>query len=92
VKVGYGRLSWLLNSPQYHRLHHSAQPEHFDCNYAALLPIFDLISGAYRRPLAEDYPATGLDSGEHPGSLVQAVTWPLRDGAPLRRILAMRPG
>jgi len=79
VRVGYGWASWLLNSPQYHRLHHSASPEHFDCNYAALLPIFDLVSGAYHRPRADEYPATGLDTGEHPRSFVQAVIWPLRD-------------
>jgi sterol desaturase/sphingolipid hydroxylase (fatty acid hydroxylase superfamily) len=87
VRVGYGRASWLLNSPQYHRLHHSASPEHFDCNYAALLPIFDLISGAYRRPARGEYPATGLDTAEHPRSFVQAVIWPLRD----RRASQARP-
>jgi sterol desaturase/sphingolipid hydroxylase (fatty acid hydroxylase superfamily) len=79
VRVGYGRAAWLLNSPQYHRMHHSALAEHFDCNYAALLPIFDLVSGAYRRPRADEYPPTGLDTGEQPRSFVQAVIWPLRD-------------
>jgi sterol desaturase/sphingolipid hydroxylase (fatty acid hydroxylase superfamily) len=78
VRVGYGAAGWLLNSPQYHRLHHSASPEHFNCNYAALLPIFDLISGAYRRPTPGEYPATGLDDGARPHGLIQAVLWPLR--------------
>jgi sterol desaturase/sphingolipid hydroxylase (fatty acid hydroxylase superfamily) len=79
VKVGYGRLAWALNSPQYHRLHHSAAPEHFNRNYAALLPIFDVLSGAYRRPRPDEYPRTGLDTGDRPQSLVQALVWPLRD-------------
>jgi sterol desaturase/sphingolipid hydroxylase (fatty acid hydroxylase superfamily) len=79
VRVGYGPASWLLNSPQYHRLHHSASPEHFDCNYAALLPLFDVVSGAYRRPAPGEYPRTGLDTGAVPASFVQAVIWPLRD-------------
>jgi sterol desaturase/sphingolipid hydroxylase (fatty acid hydroxylase superfamily) len=82
VRVGYGRASWLLNSPQYHRLHHSASPDHFDCNYAALLSIFDLVSGAYRRPGPGEYPVTGLDTGEHPRSFFQALIWPLRDRRP----------
>jgi sterol desaturase/sphingolipid hydroxylase (fatty acid hydroxylase superfamily) len=60
-------------------MHHSALPEHFDCNYAALLPIYDVLGGAYRRPRAGEYPATGLDTGELPHSFVQAVIWPLRD-------------
>jgi sterol desaturase/sphingolipid hydroxylase (fatty acid hydroxylase superfamily) len=82
VRVGYGRAGWLLNSPQYHRMHHSASAEHFNCNYAALLPIFDLISGAYIQPGRDDYPATGLDTGAHPRSLFQAVVWPLRMARP----------
>lgn len=83
VRVGYGPASWLLNSPQYHRLHHSASPEHFDCNYAALLPVFDLLSGAYKRPCRDEYPRTGLDDGAAPRSFVQAVIWPLRDRRPV---------
>lgn len=38
--MGLGRFCWVLNSPQYHRLHHSPSPEHFNCNFAAQLPIF----------------------------------------------------
>jgi sterol desaturase/sphingolipid hydroxylase (fatty acid hydroxylase superfamily) len=77
VRVGFGAASWLWNSPQYHRLHHSSDPAHFNANYAALLPIFDVLSGAYRRPKPGEYPATGLgDEGmEGPFDL---VTWPLR--------------
>jgi sterol desaturase/sphingolipid hydroxylase (fatty acid hydroxylase superfamily) len=78
VKVGFGRGWWLWNSPQYHRIHHSASAEHFDRNFAALLPVFDLISGTYWRPHPGEYPQTGLDNGEEPRSLVEAVTWPLR--------------
>jgi sterol desaturase/sphingolipid hydroxylase (fatty acid hydroxylase superfamily) len=78
VRVGYGRAAWLWNSPQYHRMHHSADPAHFNSNYAALLPIFDVLSGAYKPPKPGEYPATGLDTGERPQSFLQAVTWPLR--------------
>ena len=82
VRLGFGKASWLWNSPQYHRIHHSASPEHFDVNFAALLPIFDLISGTYYRPKEAEYPATGLDTGEEPRNFVEVVTWPLhRRGA-----------
>ena len=82
VRVGYGRLAWLINSPQYHRMHHSAAPEHFDCNYAAILPIFDVLSGAYRQPRPDEYPATGLDTGERPRTLIQAILWPVANRRP----------
>ncbi len=74
VPLDFGKLSWLLNSPAYHRRHHSSEPEHFGSNYAALLPIWDVISGSYRRP--DGFPPTGLDVARP--SFVQALVWPLR--------------
>jgi len=45
--------------------------------YAALLPIFDRMSGAYLRPAAGIYPGTGLLNGRKPHSALDAVAWPL---------------
>jgi sterol desaturase/sphingolipid hydroxylase (fatty acid hydroxylase superfamily) len=33
LRIGFGRWSAWLNSPQFHRIHHSALPEHVDCNF-----------------------------------------------------------
>ena len=77
LRVGFGRLGWLLNSPQYHRLHHSRDPVHFNRNFAALFPIFDLVSGGYRKPERDEYPATGLDDARTPRTLWDALEWPL---------------
>ena len=76
LRVGFGPLAWLLNSPQFHRVHHSREPEDFNTNFAALLPIFDVMSGSYRRPRAGQFPATGLE--ETPEAATDLVTWPLR--------------
>jgi sterol desaturase/sphingolipid hydroxylase (fatty acid hydroxylase superfamily) len=78
VGLGFGRWSWLLNSPRYHRLHHSRLAEHEGCNYAALLPIFDVLAGTYRRPSAGEYPPTGLVETGGPSSILEALAWPLR--------------
>jgi sterol desaturase/sphingolipid hydroxylase (fatty acid hydroxylase superfamily) len=77
VRVGFGRLSFLLNSPGYHRLHHSRDPAHFNTNFAALLPIFDVIAGSYRPAAREPFPATGLedDAVSRP---VELMIWPAR--------------
>jgi sterol desaturase/sphingolipid hydroxylase (fatty acid hydroxylase superfamily) len=72
----FGRLSWLLNSPDYHRRHHSSLPEHFDSNFAALFPIFDVIAGSYHRPAGR--PQTGFDMRPH--GVADLVFWPLRQG------------
>ena len=78
VKSGFGRWSALINSPQYHRIHHSALPEHRNCNFAALFPVFDVLFETYRQPRENEYPPTGLDSGAQPSGLAEAILWPLR--------------
>jgi sterol desaturase/sphingolipid hydroxylase (fatty acid hydroxylase superfamily) len=82
LRLGVGRASWLINTPQYHRLHHSIEPEHNGVNYAAILPIFDVLTGAYRRPRAGEYPATGLP--ERSARPHELLVWPARDA--LRRV------
>ena len=79
LRVGLGRLSWLINMPAYHRRHHSALSEHYDSNFAALFPIFDVICGSYRRP--DGFPPTGLPQA--PANLREVIAWPLRS-APRR--------
>jgi sterol desaturase/sphingolipid hydroxylase (fatty acid hydroxylase superfamily) len=72
LPVNFGRLSWVLNSPAYHRLHHSCAPEHFDRNFVALFPIWDVIFGSYRRPNGDAQ--TGLEVC--PATVVDALLWP----------------
>lgn len=78
LKLGFGRWSMAINSPQYHRIHHSILTEHRDCNFAALFPVFDYIFGSYRHPQPDEFPLTGLESNEEPSSLLEAVVWPIR--------------
>ena len=73
LKIDLGRWSWLINSPAYHRRHHSSQPAHFNSNFAALFPIWDVISGSYHRP--DGFPPTGLEV--QPRSVSQLLLWPL---------------
>jgi sterol desaturase/sphingolipid hydroxylase (fatty acid hydroxylase superfamily) len=73
LPIDLGRWSWLINSPAYHRRHHSSLPEHHDSNFAALLPIFDVIAGSYHRP--DGFPPTGLD--RRPANAVEVAIWPL---------------
>jgi sterol desaturase/sphingolipid hydroxylase (fatty acid hydroxylase superfamily) len=78
LRIGYGRFSFILNSPQYHRLHHSLEPEHRGRNFAAILPIFDVLFGGYYRPRPGEYPPTGLYDADQPSGLIEAVLWPAR--------------
>ncbi len=87
LRFGFGPLSWAWNSPQYHRLHHSTDAAHYNANFAALLPIFDVITGAYHRPAKGEFPPTGLE--DRAASPLDVALWPWRG---LRsRIAAGRP-
>lgn len=78
LRLDFGQWSWLLNGPDYHRLHHSQAEAHFDVNFASLFPIFDLISGAYLRSRPGERVQTGLDTGDEPQSVAEALVWPAR--------------
>jgi sterol desaturase/sphingolipid hydroxylase (fatty acid hydroxylase superfamily) len=76
LAIDFGRWSWVINTPAYHRRHHSRLPEHYDSNFAALFPIWDVVLGSYHRP--DGFPPTGLD--EQPHSVRDLLLWPLVQG------------
>ena len=78
----FGKWSWVINSPAYHRRHHSSQPEHYDSNFSAVFPFFDVLLGGYNVP--DGRPETGFD--RRPRSLLELLTWPIarkRTAAPI---------
>jgi sterol desaturase/sphingolipid hydroxylase (fatty acid hydroxylase superfamily) len=79
VRLGFGRWWWVINSPHYHRIHHSLLPEHQGRNFAGLFPIFDVMFGSHYVPGPAEFPPTGLTSGEIPSGVLEAMLWPLHD-------------
>jgi sterol desaturase/sphingolipid hydroxylase (fatty acid hydroxylase superfamily) len=78
LRLGFGRVHLIINSPQYHRIHHSILPQHRNKNFAALFPIFDLMFGTRYRPMRDDYPETGLYDRDQPSDMLAAIVWPMR--------------
>jgi len=78
LRVGFGRWQPLLNSPQFHRLHHSALPQHHNCNFNQFFPLFDVLCGTYRQPEKGEYPPTGLADAQAPRTLHSMLLWPWR--------------
>lgn len=58
VRVPLGPLTWLIAGPQVHRVHHSIEPEHANKNFAAFLPLWDIVFGTYSAP--RGWPKTGV--------------------------------
>jgi sterol desaturase/sphingolipid hydroxylase (fatty acid hydroxylase superfamily) len=50
VRASYGRLGAVLASPSFHHWHHDGDPAARPANFAATLPIFDVLFGTYRAP------------------------------------------
>jgi sterol desaturase/sphingolipid hydroxylase (fatty acid hydroxylase superfamily) len=75
ARISFGRWTWLLATPQSHRIHHSIQPEHHDKNFAAVFPIWDVIFNTYAQPKRDEYPATGVAS-VHIETLGATILWP----------------
>ncbi|MAT92935.1 MAG: hypothetical protein CME59_10085 [Halioglobus sp.] len=71
------RLLPFFTTPQFHWIHHSSAPQHQDKNFAIWLPMFDLAFGSYYRPAVDEYPDTGLSSGEKIDTLWHAQAGPL---------------
>jgi sterol desaturase/sphingolipid hydroxylase (fatty acid hydroxylase superfamily) len=42
-----GPLEWVLNTPSHHRVHHAANPQYLDKNYAGILIIWDRLFGTF---------------------------------------------
>ena len=59
VRVSFGPLWWMLASPQYHRIHHSIEPQHLNRNFAAYFPLWDIVFGTAYRPKPGEYPMSG---------------------------------
>jgi sterol desaturase/sphingolipid hydroxylase (fatty acid hydroxylase superfamily) len=86
LRLPLGPLTPVIAGPQWHRLHHSIEPQHTDRNFAAFFPIFDVMFGTYIKPGRDEYPATGLHSRENLNSPGAAVFSPFRDWAAMIRV------
>jgi len=87
AKVSLGPLTLVLNNPQFHRIHHSIEPQHWDKNFSKNLPILDVIFGTAWIPGKDEFPRTGLATKEKPASLLEGLVWPVRHVPAVRRLL-----
>jgi sterol desaturase/sphingolipid hydroxylase (fatty acid hydroxylase superfamily)/lysophospholipase L1-like esterase len=76
VRLTFGPFARVLAGPQLHRIHHSLERQHLDHNYAAFFPLWDQLFGTYHHPGTDEYPRTGLVSGERVTSIAQALWLP----------------
>src|SRR5690242_11502822 len=86
IRLGFGPFWWLLVSPNYHRIHHSLEPNHIDRNFAVWFPVWDIIFGTAVAPRLGECPRTGV-AGASVQTVAQAYFLPL---AGWRRMMLAR--
>jgi len=64
VRTSFGPLRWFMVTPQNHRIHHSADPAHFNSNYSSLFT-WDRLFGT-QHPDDVSYPPTGIGDPDFP--------------------------
>ena len=76
VRLNAGPLAKVVVSPQNHRIHHSRETRHIDKNFAQFFSMWDVLFGTYYAPEPDEFPETGLTSGETVTSLQRAILLP----------------
>jgi sterol desaturase/sphingolipid hydroxylase (fatty acid hydroxylase superfamily) len=76
-RLSLGRFVLVLNNPQYHRIHHSLEPQHYNKNFCKMLPLFDVIFGTAWKPAKDEFPMTGL-AAERATGFLDGLIWPVR--------------
>jgi sterol desaturase/sphingolipid hydroxylase (fatty acid hydroxylase superfamily) len=86
LRISLGRFALVFNNPQYHRIHHSVEPEHQNKNFCKLLPLFDVIFGTAWKPGKDEFPMTGLVPREKATGFLDGFIWPIRHRLPVQRL------
>ena len=81
MRLPLGGVGRVIMGPQYHRVHHSMEPHHWNRNFASFFPIWDYLFGTAYHPRSDEFPATGLPEhdGEPRASAHEALTAPFSE-------------
>ncbi len=76
VEMRFGPLSWIFNTPELHRWHHSRDLREGNKNYGENVMIWDIVFGTYFREAGRRPPVDiGIDS-YMPSKFTQQILWP----------------
>ena len=76
TRIHLGAFGSVFGDNANHRIHHSIK--HFNKNFAAVFPIWDMLFGTYQKPERDKFPPVGLESVPPPRSVFDYLIMPLR--------------
>jgi ornithine lipid hydroxylase len=79
----------LAVTPEFHRVHHSADPRLGNANFGAVFPIWDMLFGTHVDPVKVEVGDAGIRNDPVPRDFMQELKWPL---TPHRIFVGRDPG
>ncbi|MEW5861197.1 MAG: sterol desaturase family protein [Cyanobacteriota bacterium] len=73
IKIRFGWLRWVIATPEFHHWHHTADRKLYDKNFAAQLPILDLVFGTLYMPAGKMPEKYGISDPVPSGYLGQIL-------------------
>jgi sterol desaturase/sphingolipid hydroxylase (fatty acid hydroxylase superfamily) len=72
----------IFISPAHHQLHHSEDPQHYDCNYGSFLALWDYLAGTLIVPDEQKGELRlGVRDDDSAGSVVKSLVVPFKNAA-----------
>jgi sterol desaturase/sphingolipid hydroxylase (fatty acid hydroxylase superfamily) len=68
---------WVLPTPQNHVVHHAMARELQDSNFGGVTPLWDILFGTYRHPVANPVTAVGIEASPVPEGFFAQLIFPL---------------
>jgi sterol desaturase/sphingolipid hydroxylase (fatty acid hydroxylase superfamily) len=68
-KVSLGSFRLIFADNYYHRIHHSIEEPHYNKNYAAFFPVWDILFKTVHFPKLNEFPKVGLIDMDQPTTL-----------------------
>jgi sterol desaturase/sphingolipid hydroxylase (fatty acid hydroxylase superfamily) len=78
TRIHLGPLRYIVGDNLFHRIHHSTNPAHFDKNFSAVAPIWDLVFGTAYFPKPHEWPDSGLTDRSEVSGLWEWIVRPFR--------------
>jgi sterol desaturase/sphingolipid hydroxylase (fatty acid hydroxylase superfamily) len=89
IRMPMGKAGLVVAGPQYHRIHHSVERKHWDKNFAAYFPLWDIVFGTAYVPQHNEWPATGVKGEDPTPGIGQVLFGPMISwGSSARRSMA----
>lgn len=82
IRVNLGLLNYLIVTPEFHRWHHTNEPDKLNRNYGASLPIYDYLFGTAIKHGGEPSKSYGLYDESIPPSFIELLKYPFRRVSP----------